>query len=254
MGAGICRSFGMLLLAIAFISGGCSQGQTAKVGIEQNFRPFTYTEQGENKGFEVELWDAVAKKAGIRYELVPMAYGELTQALKSGEVDLIVAGMTVNNARKDKFAFSDPYFQTGLVMLVHADNTDISSKDDLKGKTVATKLGSTAYEYAGSMPGIKEVQGYPDINQAYEALIAKEADCVIFDERNVHDYVQTRGQGKVKMVGEVLNKESYAIASKKRNKWIGRVNSGIQAVVKDGTYEQLYTKWFGTRPEKLPGE
>lgn len=248
------RSIGFLLLSAIVVLTGCNQNKVLKVGMESNFRPFTYTEGGENKGFEVELWQEIAQKAGIRYELVPMESRELSPALKSGKVDLVIAGMTVNKARKDELAFSDPYFQTGLVMLTAQDRADIKSKDDLKGKTVATKLDTTAYTFAGAIPGLKEVKGYPDIGEAYEDLIANKVDCVIFDERNVHQYMQNAGNGKVKMVGEVLNKESYAIAGKKRNRYIGSVNSAIEDVTKNGTYERLYMKWFGNKPAKLPGE
>ncbi|MEF3304056.1 transporter substrate-binding domain-containing protein [Paenibacillus sp. GYB003] len=244
----------LLSLAIAAATAGCGQDKTLKVGMESDFRPFTYTEGGVNKGFEVELWDAIAQKGGIRYELVPMESRELVPALKAGKVDLVIAGMTVNKARKDELAFSDPYFQTGLVMATAIHNNDIRGKEDLAGKTVATKLDTTAYTFAGRLPKLKGVSGYPDINQAYDDLIAGRADCVIFDERGVHEYVQNAGKGKVKIVGEVLNKESYAIAAKKRNVHIGKVNSAIEQIAGNGTYDSLYIKWFGSKPQKLPGQ
>jgi glutamine transport system substrate-binding protein len=249
----IARLSLLYLGAVVFITG-CAPNNTLKVGIESNFRPFTYTESGEPKGFEVELWEAMAKKANIKYELVPVEVAEMSKSLKSGDVDLAIAGMTVNKARKDALDFSDPYFQTGLVLVVSKDNDKIKNKGDLKDKKVATVLGSTAYVYAGNIEGVKEVRGYPEIEQAYDELAEKKIDAVIFDERNVHDYLQTRGSDKAKIVGEPLNKESYAIVSKKHSKHIGRVNDAIAAVVKDGTYEALYEKYFGNKPKKLPGD
>ncbi|TVY09140.1 transporter substrate-binding domain-containing protein [Paenibacillus cremeus] len=243
----------LIFLFAALATAACGEEKTLKVGIENNFRPFTYTESGENKGFEVELWSAVADKANIKYELVPMEHSEINQAVKSGKVDLAIAGMTVNKARKDNFAFSDPYFQTGLVLLTAADNDEIKSKDDLAQKLVGTEAGSTAYIYASSIKDVKEVRGYSDISEAYDKLSNKTLDAVIFDERNAHDYLQNDGKGKVKMVGEVLNQESYAIIMKKKSKYLGRINNGIEAVGKNGTYETLYAKWFGSKPKKLPG-
>jgi glutamine transport system substrate-binding protein len=244
----------LLYMGVAVFVIGCAPNNTLKVGIESNFKPFTYTESGEPKGFEVELWEAMAKKANIKYELVTMDVAEMSKSLKSGDVDLAIAGMTVNKARKDALDFSDPYFQTGLVLVVAKDNNTIQGKKDLKDKTVATQLGSTAYVYAGNISGVKEVRGYPEIEQAYDDLADKKIDAVIFDERNVHEYLQNQGKDKVKMVGEPLNKESYAIVSKKHSKHIGRVNDAIAAVVKDGTYEALYEKYFGSKPKKLPGD
>ncbi|MDF2721835.1 MAG: glutamine-binding periplasmic protein [Paenibacillus sp.] len=256
MNVAAIRAYAALLLSalLALMLTACGQsGKTLKVGMESDFRPFAYQEGGENKGFEIELWEAIANKAGIRYELVPMSSEELVPAVKSGKVDLIVAGMTVNKARKDELAFSDPYFQTGLVMVAAADRNDVQSKQDLAGKTIGTKLDSTAYAYAGKIPKVKSVAGYTSINQAYADLESHKIDCVIFDERNVHDYMQNNGQGKIRIVGDKLNKESYAIAAKKRNVHIGKVNSAIELITKNGTYETLYAKWFGGQPVKLPG-
>ncbi|WP_156829506.1 transporter substrate-binding domain-containing protein [Paenibacillus ginsengihumi] len=256
MGLWSKRGIGLLAVMLAMLSAaGCGGNQkTLKVGIESNFRPFTYTEAGQNKGFEVELWEAIARKANLKYDLVPLSYGEMNKAVQSGEVDLAIAGMTINKARKDNVAFSDPYFDTGLVIATHKDNKDIQGKDDLADKVVATRTGSTAYLYASGIPGIREVRGYPDISEAYDQLKNKAVDAVIFDERNVHDYIQTNGDGKVKIVGGMLNKESYGVMGQKRSKYIGRINEAIAAVVKDGTYSALYAKWFGAPPKQLPGE
>ncbi|PZE19669.1 substrate-binding periplasmic protein [Paenibacillus xerothermodurans] len=248
------RVFLLICLLALAATAGCSNNKPLKVGVENNFRPFTYTEGGEIKGFEVELWQAIAEKANIEYELVPMEAVELNEAVTSGEVDLAIAGLTVNKARKDNFAFSEPYFETGLVILTTADNTDIQDKKGLAGKVVATQTGSSAYTYAGGIEGLKEVRGYADISEAYNQLKNKKVDAVIFDERSVHHFMQTTGDGKVKMVGEVLNKESYGVMATKESRYIGRINQAITAVGNDGTYESLYAKWMGGQPKKLPGQ
>jgi glutamine transport system substrate-binding protein len=243
----------LIVLLVVLVASGCTQDKTIKVGIEKNFRPFTFTEGGEKKGFEVDLWQAIAKKANINYELIPMESGELNKGLKSGEVDLAIAGMTVTNARKNNFDYSNPYFQTGLVILTTSDNGEINGKEDLTQKVVATKNGSTAYNFASEIKGIK-IRSYPNISDAYNELKNNNVDAVIFDERNAHDFLQNTVQGKVKMVGEAFNKESYAVVAKKKNKQIGKINQAIETVTKDGTYEALYTKWFGNKPEKMPNK
>ncbi|MBD0384397.1 transporter substrate-binding domain-containing protein [Paenibacillus sedimenti] len=244
--------FGLVVSLLVFLlTSGCTTEKTIKVGIENNFRPFTFTEGGENKGFEVELWQAIAQKANIKYELVPMENGELSKSIKSGEVDLAISGMTITNARKNNLEYSNPYFQTGLVILTSSDNVVIKGKEDLAQKVVATQNGTTAYNYASEIQGVK-IRSYPNISDAYDELKKKNVDAVIFDERNVNDFSQNTAEGKVKIVGELLSKESYVVVANKRNKYIGRVNQAIEAVSKDGTYEALYTKWFGAKPEIMP--
>ncbi|MDD9270441.1 transporter substrate-binding domain-containing protein [Paenibacillus sp. GCM10023248] len=241
----------MIALLVMMTGSACGNNKTIKVGIEQNFRPFTYMEAGEKKGFEVELWQAIAKKADIKYELVPMEHGELIKSVKSGDVDLAIAGMTVSNARKNNFDYSSPYFQTGLVILTSKDNGVIKGKDDLAQKVVATKNGSTAYNYAGEIQGAK-IRSYSNIADVYNELKNNTVDAAIFDERNATDFLKDKAQGQVKKVGEAFNKERYAVVAKKRNKYIGKVNKGIEAIGKDGTYEAVYTKWFGSKPEQMP--
>lgn len=254
MRVGNRSKWSIVLLAVLLVmptASGCGKKETIKVGIEQNFRPFTYMEDGEKKGFEVDLWQAIAKKADVKYELVPMEHGELLKSLKSGGVDLALAGMTVSNARKNNLDYSSPYFQTGLVILTSTDNGVIKSKDDLAQKVVATKNGSTAFNYAGEIQGAK-IRSYSNIADIYNELKNNTVDAAIFDERNAHDFLQDKAQGQVKMVGQAFNKERYAVVGKKGNDYIGKVNKGIEAVSKDGTYETMYTKWFGSKPDVMP--
>lgn len=243
----------VVILLVTLASTGCAQDKSIKVGIEKNSRPFTYTEGEEQKGFEVELWQAIAQKANIKYEMVAMEYGELNKGIKSGEVDLAIAGVSITNARKNNLDYSDPYFQTDLGILTASDNGNIKSKEDLVQKVVATRNGSTAYHYASEIQGI-EIRSFSNITEAYDELKKHTVEAVIFEKRNIQDFLQNTGDGKVKLVGEAFNKDSYAVVAKKRNLYMGRVNKAIQAVSKDGTYEALYTKWFGSKPEKMPKE
>lgn len=241
----------LVVLLVALASTGCAKDKSLKVGMEKNSRPFTYTEGEEKKGFEVELWQAIAKKAKLKYEWVPMEYGELNKSVKSGDVDLAIAGITITNARKNKLDYSDPYFQSGEAILTASDNEGIKGKDDLAQKVVATRNGSNAYQFASEIQGIK-IRSYANISDAYDDLKNKNVDAVVFEEHSIQDYLQNSADGKAKKVGEVFNKDSYAIVAKKRNMYMGRINKAILAVSKDGTYEALYTKWFGSKPDKMP--
>ncbi|MDQ0900514.1 transporter substrate-binding domain-containing protein [Paenibacillus sp. V4I7] len=240
----------LVVLLELLASTGCAKNESIKVGIEKNSRPFSYTEGEEKKGFEVELWQAIAKKAKIEYEWVAMEYGELNKSVKSGDVDLAIAGMTIKNARKNNLDYSSPYFQSGEAILTATDNEVIKGKDDLAQKVVATRNGSTAYHFASEIKGIK-IRSYANISDAYDDLKNKTVDAVVFEEHSIQDYLQNSTEGKAKKVGEAFNKDSYAIVAKKRNMYMGRINKAIEAVSKDGTYEALYTKYFGSKPEKL---
>ncbi len=233
---------------------GCTEKKTLHVGVERNFKPFTYVEEGKFKGFEIDLWEAVAQDAGFRkYRYEPMDFGELMDAVKTGKVDFGLAGLTVNDARKNEMKFSIPYYDTGLVVMTAADNKQINSTRDLENKTVATKLGTTGYQFASELKGLKEVKGYPDISRAFEDLMKKNVDAVIFDEAPAKNFMRTEGKGKVEILSGALNKENYAIVTGKEGRYIGRIDKAIEDISKNGTYEKIYRKWFGKKPDKLPG-
>lgn len=244
--------FKLLILVLLLTS--CGTKKTLQVGIENNFKPLGYVENDEKKGFEIELWDAIAKEAGFQYELKPMGMGEMMKAVESGKIDAAIAGITIKGERTKKLDFATPYYDAGLVLVTAADNQDIKGAKDLEKKVVATRIGTTGYEFISKQKGIKEVKAYPDITQAYQALMDKQVDAVIFDEPNAKYYIQNSGQGKIKTVGETLTNEQYGIALTKRSHYTGRISNALRTLAKNGTYEQIYMKWFNEKPKSLPGD
>ena len=232
----------------------CGLDQTLTVGVETGFKPFSYVEAQDEKGFEIELWEAAAKEAGIKYEFKPMGQGEMFGALQRGEIDAALSGMTIKRDRKRDIDFTLPYYDTGLVILTTQDNQDIRSVKDLRDKSVVTKAGSSAYDYATKVKGIKEIRAFPDIEQAYEALVNEKVDVAIFDEANAKHYIKEQLSGKVKIVGNRLTNEQYAFAFKKGNRLVGRINNALRSLSDNGTYEKLYKKWFHQKPTSKPGD
>lgn len=242
------------IIFFLFFLTACGNHGNLKVGIDHSFKPFGFMEQGTKKGFDVDLWKAVAQEAGFTYEIIPMPAGEIMQSLQKGKIDAGLAGFTIKGDRKKQIDFATPYFDTGQVILVTTDNKKVKSTKELEDKVVATRVGSTGYEYVSKIKGIKEVRGFPDITQAYKELVNKKVDAVVFDSPNVFDYVQTEGKGKVKTVGILLTNEQYGIALKKGSPYRGRVNNALRELGKNGTYEEIYVKWFGHKPKSVPGQ
>lgn len=110
-----------------------------KVGIDTTYPPFEFKEGDKYKGIDIDLINAIAKNQGFKIELSPMDFGGIIPALQAGQLDVAIAGMSITDERKKIVDFSEPYFDAGLTLVVKKDNKDISSVDDLKGKTVAVK-------------------------------------------------------------------------------------------------------------------
>jgi glutamine transport system substrate-binding protein len=235
------------------VLGACGNGDDKLViGTDTSFVPFAYTNsQGESEGFDIELWDAIAQEAGIEYELKPMDFGAIINDIQTGGLDGAIAGMTITDERKGKVAFAEPYYDAGLIVLVAEDETEIQSYEDLTGKTIATKTGTTGYNFATTLDA--EVVPFPEIDAAYQELLNNRADAVIFDAPNVVYYIKEQGEGKVKTVGGILpGEEQYGIAFPKDSEYIDEVNAALKTVVENGTYADIYVKWFENEPTKLP--
>ncbi|TVY11233.1 glutamine ABC transporter substrate-binding protein GlnH [Paenibacillus cremeus] len=255
------RKFGTLTLVILLVltAAGCSKGPVSGgkklvVGTDTSFVPFEFLNKdtGKYEGFDMDLWAAVAKELNMPYELKPMDFNGLIPALQSGTIDVALAGMTIKDERKEKVDFADPYYDAGLLVLVRADNTDITGVKDLQGKVVATKSGTTSFDYAKALKDVKVVKPFPNIDGAYMELINKGVDAVIFDSPNVLYFARTTGQGKVKPVGELLEGQQYGIAFPKGSALVQKVNPALEALMSNGTYDTIYEKWFGQKPEKHP--
>src|SRR5690606_42111881 len=94
-------------------------------------------------GFDIDLWDAIAKEIGVTYTLQPMDFNGIIPALQTKQVDVALAGITIKEERQKVIDFSDGYYVSGFLLMVPADS-EINGHDDLKGKTLAGETGTSA--------------------------------------------------------------------------------------------------------------
>jgi len=221
------------------------------IATDTNFPPFEFKDPktGKHTGFDVELWDALAKNIGIKYELQPMDFNGIIPGLQSGQLDAGIAGITIKPERAKVVDFSDPYYNAGLLLLVKATTKDITKVEDLEGKVVATKLGTTSEDFLKKNAKAKEVKLYPNNDAMFMELMMGGADAVMFDSPVIANYVREIGKKKVKVVGPLYMGQSYGIGFPKGSKLVGKVNIALKKMKDDGSYRELYLKWFNTEPK-----
>jgi polar amino acid transport system substrate-binding protein len=132
--------------------------------------------------------------------------------------------------------------QLAATITVQRIESGINGPDDLPGKTVATTRGSTAASAARALRA--EVMEVERIEDAYKALIDKQADAVVFDAPVLLFYAAKEGKGRVQMVGAPFRKEDYGIVFPRNHPLRKQVNVVLLGLREDGTYQQLYDKWF----------
>lgn len=242
-----------IVLALTLVLSLASMAQAKKliVGHDTNFMPFEFKDPntGEYVGFDIDMWKLIADNLGLEYELQPMDFNGLIPALQSGNIDAAIAGMTIKSEREMVVDFAYPYYDAGLMILVRADNNEIKSLEDLEGKVVATKLGTTSEDYVKKNAKAKDVKLFPNIDGAYMELGTGGADAVLFDSPAVLYYAKTAGEGKVKVVGPLYMGQSYGIAFPSGSDLREKVTIEILKLMEGGQYAELYKKWFGTEPK-----
>ena len=238
-----------LVLGIALLAGP-ALAKTLVVAHDTNFKPFEFKdEKGEYTGFDIELWKEIAKRLGLEYKMQPMDFNGIIPGLQTAQVDVGIAAMTITDERAKVVDFSDPYYDSGLSILVRADNDTITKLEDLEGKVVATKLGTSSPDFLKANAKTKELKLFPNNDGMFFELQAGRAEAAFFDLPVVQEYANTAGKGKVKVVGPVYEGQSYGIAFPKGSELRDKVNAALKEIRDDGTYEKLYVKWFGEAPK-----
>lgn len=254
--------FSVLAALFLLVSVGCGSSSTPKadsgkketkkeliVATEPSFAPFEFPDKKTNEiiGFDIDIINAVAKKAGFEKVTVKsMGFDALIPALNSGNIDATIAGMSITEARKKQVNFTDPYYTSGLWTIVAKDNTTIKSMKDLEGKTIGVQLGTVGAEAAGKIKGAT-VKTFNTSDLACLELKNKGVDAVISDAPVLAYFLKTQGASYAKGVGEAKKDDSYGIATAKKNKELAdKLNKALGEIKKNGEYQKIYDKWFKT--------
>lgn len=249
----VMRRIILLLLVAAMTLGlaGQSFAKDLTVATDTNFKPFSYkNSEGVYVGFDIDMWEAIAKEANLEYKLQPMDFNGIIPGLQTGNIDVAVAGMSVKAEREEVIDFSLPYYKAGLVIMVRADNNDIQTMEDFKGKVVATKLGTSSVDFLKqNAPAMKEMKQFPNVSDAFMELVAGGCDVVFFDLPPLADYAANAGKGKVKIVGPLYMGHWYGIGFPAGSKVRDKVNVALLKLMESGKYDEIYKKWFGAEPK-----
>jgi glutamine transport system substrate-binding protein len=241
---------GIVLACSLLLLTACGNDETYTVATDSNFVPFEFLneETGELDGFDIELIQTLADDVGIEIEFETMEFDGLITGMQTGKFPIGIAGITITEERAETIDFSDPYYDAGLLVVVQSDNNEIQSIEDLKGKTVATRNGSTTLDYLKENYPEIEVVPFPGIVEAYMEVRSGRVDAVVYDSPNAQYYVKAEAGGELKTVGEILEAQQYGIAFEKGSDIVDDINKSLEKFKEDGTYDDIYEKWFGDRP------
>jgi polar amino acid transport system substrate-binding protein len=215
------------------------------------YQPFEMRQGGQVVGFDISMMDQVAKKLDLKVNVVntPFEGIQSGQALNTGQCDIAAAGMTITPERAKAIDFSDPYFDATQALLVKK-GSGFDSLESLDGKTIGVQAGTTGKIYAEAhAPKGTTIRTFEDLGLLTAAVKTGQIDAAVQDNGPLLDYVKNNPDTQV--TAEFNTGEQYGFAVKKNGnaELLKTTNEVIKQTKSDGTYNEIYKKWFGTEPK-----
>ena len=264
------KSFSLLALAAVFTLSACGGSQNSNsnsaasgakaVGLDVNktyivatdasYAPMEYMENNAVVGFSHDILDAAAKSQNVKLEFVNTPFKGLFANVDKGDSDIGLASITINDERKQQLDFSDPYFEATQMIVTTDRNANIKTFADLKTRPASVQAATSGDLILQDLQGkdSQNIKRFETMPLAFKELESGGVDAVVGDSSVVAYYVKQNPNAKLNtVVDPSFVKEHYGFAFKKgRNDGLREaINKGLAQIKTDGTYDKIYTQWFG---------
>jgi ABC-type amino acid transport substrate-binding protein len=219
---------------------------TLTVGSDIPYPPFEFGRAPDYQGFDIDIVNEVAKQLDLEVKIVKTPFDPIFRNLAQGRFDMVASAATITPEREGTVAFSVPYFNADQSLMVKK-GSDIKTVEDVKDKVIGAQLGTTGAMYAKDKTDAKTVRTYDLIDDAFKALQAGQIEAVINDFP-VSKYAE-RSKPGLQVVQTITTGEEYGLAFAKKSTALRKaVRDAIDEIKKDGTYTEIYKKWFQEDP------
>ena len=213
------------------------------MGTNAAFPPYEFVDDnGDYAGIDVEIATAVAEKLGLTLEVKDMEFDSLISAVSGGVVDVVLAGLTVNEERQQSVNFSESY-ATGVQVVIVPEGSDIASVDDLEGKVIGVQAGTTGDIYCTDDYGQDNVKQFTNGALAVEALKNEQVDCVVIDNEPAKKFVENN-EGLIILDTEYVTENYAAAFSKENTELLDSFNAALKELQEDGTVDAIIAKYI----------
>ena len=218
------------------------------VGLDDSFPPMGFRdENNEIVGFDIDLAREVADRLGVEVEFKPVVWETIGMSLNNGDIDMIWNGCTITEAREKEMKFSTPYLQNQQIIVVKP-GSDIKTKADLAGKTVAIQLGSSSQEALERdldvFNALADVRKFENNVDALLDLKVERVDAVVVDLVVGSYYMSLHPEDYI-VLKESFKDEFYGIGMRKEDDtFVSAINDALEEMSKDGSADAISQKWF----------
>ena len=219
-----------------------------KISSDSSFAPFVFqNDQSKYTGIDMELIKAIAKDQGFTLEISNPGFDAAVSDVQNGNADGMIAGMTITDARKATFDFSDPYYTTNSILAVQ-ESSKISSYEDLKGKTVGVKNGTasqTFLEENKSKYGYK-IKTFSDGASMYDSLNSGSVAAIMDDEPVIKYAIKQGRKFKTPIEGTPSGQIAFAVQKDSNPELIEMFNNGLANLKESGEYQKILDKYLSS--------
>lgn len=221
---------------------------TLVVATEGAWSPWTYHDESDKLvGYDVEVATALAEKLGVKAEFVEGAWDGLFAGLDSGRYDMVCNGVELTEERALTYDFTVPYGYIHTALAVRSDNTDITTFEDLAGKTTANSIASTYMTLAESYGA--EVLGIDTLDETIQMLVAGRVDATLNADVSFYDYLNVHPEADFKIVALTDEASQVCIPVRKGEETatlLAALDEAIEELRADGTLAEISQRYFGT--------
>lgn len=222
-------------------------GNTYVIGTDTTFAPFEFeNDEGEHTGIDIELFEAIADEMGFTIEWQILGFSASVAALEANQVDGVMAGMSITDERKEKYDFSDSYYDCAIAVAV-AEDSEIESLDDLAGSKVVAKTGTTGSQYAEELAEEYDLELlYAEESSVMYQYVASGQAVACFEDYPIVQYEIARGNVSCKVINtsEYSYPTGMAVLSGNYPELVAAFNEGLARLTEDGTYDEILAHYF----------
>ena len=222
------------------------------IASDSSFAPFVFQDDSNQyTGIDMELIKAIAKDQGFTVEVTNPGFDAAINSVQTGQADGIIAGMSVTDARKKTFDYSDPYYTANSILAVK-DSSNIKSYEELKGKTVGVKTGTasqTFLEENKSKYGYS-IKTFSDAASMYDSLNTGSVTAVMDDEPVVKYAIKQGKKLKTPIEGTPSGQVAFAVKKGSNPELIEMFNNGLANLKESGKYQEILDKYLASEEKE----
>jgi polar amino acid transport system substrate-binding protein len=219
-----------------------------KVGVSADYPPMAYKQEGRIVGIEADNAKAIGAILGQDMTLVDMPFAKLIPALQSGEIDVIMSGMSITPELSEQVLFTDSYMQVGQMAIMSTDKVGHFSQPwalQSEGVRIGVEPGTTGADYVATQLPDAQVSFFNDSAAAFAGLRSDQIDLYIHDAPTSWQLATVTENSDLISLYKQLTKEQLAWAVRKDDGLLAaRLNDALLTLKRNGTLGYIFNRWI----------